>query len=122
MKKLYILPLAALLFGCYNQQLECADFKTGKFEFKQTVNGKDHVSIFERNDSIQIETFNGVTDTATVRWVSDCEFVLQKKHPKTMADKKAINMKIVMTDADGYTFEYAFVGDGKKQRGKVTKL
>lgn len=122
MKKYLALPLLALFASCYNQENNCKDYKTGTFEFKQEVNGVDHISVFERNDSLQIETFNNKTDTASVRWVSDCEFILQKIHPKTMQEKKAITMKIIMTTEDGYTFEYSFLGDGKKQRGVATRL
>lgn len=122
MKKLFLLPILALLVSCYNQDRDCKSYKTGKFEFKQTLDNKEHITIFDRNDSLQIETFNGKTDTASVRWVSDCEFIIQKLHPKTMQEKKAINMKIVMTGEDSYTFEYSFVGDGKKQRGVATRI
>ena len=39
-----------------------------------------------------------------------------------MQEKKAIGIKILTTSEKGYTFEYAFVGDAKKQRGTVTKI
>ncbi|UOK41949.1 MULTISPECIES: DNA topoisomerase IV [Flavobacterium] len=122
MKKIYLLPILTLLISCYNQERNCKDFKTGKFEFVQQINGEEKKSVFERTETLQIETFNGKTDTASVRWVNDCEFVLQKLHPKTMQEKKAIAMKILTTNEKGYSFEYAFVGDGKKQRGSVTKI
>ena len=122
MKKLLLIPFSVLLISCFQQEKNCEAYKTGKFEFKQEVNGVEHISVFERNDSLQIETFNGKTDTASVRWVSDCEFILQKLHPKTMAEKQAINMKIIMTNDNGYTFEYSFVGQGKKQRGQAIKI
>ena len=122
MKKIYLLPLLALLVSCYNQERNCTDFKTGKFEFVQEIDGQQHKSVFERTENLQIETFDGKTDTATVRWVNDCEFVLQKLHPKNRQEKKAIGMKILTTSEKGYTFEYAFVGDTKKQRGAVTKI
>lgn len=110
-----------LLTSCYNQERNCTDFKTGKFEFKQEIDGLEEVSVFERNDSLQIETFRGKTDTSTVRWINDCEFVLQKLHPKNREEKKAIHMKILTTSVKGYVFEYAYVGDTKKQHGTVTK-
>lgn len=122
MKKIYLLPILALLASCYNQERNCTDFKTGKFEFVQEIDGQQHKSVFERTENLQIETFDGKTDTATVRWVNDCEFVLQKLHPKNRQEKKAIGMKILTTNEKGYTFEYAFVGDTKKQRGTVTKI
>ncbi len=122
MKKLTLLLLALLLVSCYDQERKCTDFKTGKFEFSQEIDAKKQTSIFTRTENLQIETFNGKTDTATVRWVNDCEFVLEKLHPKTMQEKKAISMKILYTKDNSYTFEYSFVGDAKKQRGIVTKL
>lgn len=122
MKKISLLLLALLLVSCYDQERKCTDFKIGKFEFSQEIDGKKQTSIFTRTENLQIETFNGKTDTATVRWVNDCEFVLEKLHPKTMQEKKAISMKILYTKDNSYTFEYSFVGDAKKQRGIVTKL
>lgn len=122
MKKTALLLLYFLMISCYEQQRDCADFKTGKFEFTQEIDGKKHTSIFTRTADLQIETYDGKTDTASVRWVNDCEFVLQKLHPKTMQEKKAISMKILFTEGKKYTFEYAFVGDAKKQRGTVTKI
>ena len=122
MKKLTLLLLALLLVSCYDQERKCTDFKIGKFEFSQEIDGKKQTSIFTRTENLQIETFNGKTDTATVRWVNDCEFILEKLHPKTMQEKKAITMKILYTKDNSYTFEYSFVGDAKKQRGIVTKL
>ena len=121
MKKILLL-LSLTLVSCYQQEQKCTDFKTGKFEFVQEINGKKHTSIFERTNTLQIETFNGKTDTASVRWVNDCEFVLQKLHPKKMEEKKAISMKIVATKEKTYTFEYSFVGEAKKQIGTVTKI
>lgn len=122
MRKLFILLSALILASCYNQERNCKDFKTGKFEFIQEINGQQKKSVFERTETLQIETFNGKTDSASIRWVNDCEFVLQKLHPKNMQEKKAISMKILTTNEKGYTFEYAFVGDAKKQRGTVTKI
>ena len=120
--KLFTLLIAITMVSCYQQERKCTDFKTGKFEFTQEIDGKIQTSTFERTDSLQIETYNGKTDTASVRWVNDCEFVLQKLHPKNMQEKKVISMKILFTQNNTYTFEYAFVGDAKKQRGTVTKI
>ncbi|MFY7741204.1 MAG: DNA topoisomerase IV [Flavobacterium sp.] len=121
MKK--ILPLISLLFiSCYQQERNCTDFKTGKFQFELEIEGKKEISVFERNDTLQIETFRGKTDSSSVRWINDCEFVLQKLHPKGMKEKKGIHMKILTTDEKSYTFEYSFVGDSNKQKGVVTKV
>ncbi len=122
MKKPTLLLLALTLFSCSDKERNCQDFKTGTFEFSQEINGKKVTSTFTRSETLQIETFNGKTDTASVRWINDCEFVLQKLHPKTMNEKKAISMKILFTKDNTYTFDYSFVGDAQKQRGIVTKL
>lgn len=122
MKKSSMLLLTILLVSCNNHERNCKDFRTGKFEFKQDIDGKTNTSTFIRTEKLQIETYNGKTDTASVRWVNDCEFILQKLHPKNMKEQKAISMKILFTEKNSYTFEYTFVGSNNKQRGIVTKL
>ncbi|MFC7772593.1 DNA topoisomerase IV [Flavobacterium sp. GCM10027622] len=121
MKKTLLL-FSLSLASCYQQERNCSDFKTGKFEFTQEIEGKKMTSVFERNDSIQIETFNGKTDTASVRWINDCEYILEKLHPKNRQEKKSINIKILTTNKNQYLFEYSFVGEAKKQKGTVTKI
>jgi hypothetical protein len=79
-------------------------------------------TLFERKDSIEIETFEGKTDTSTIRWVNDCEYVLEKLHPKNLQEKKAIDMRILTTSKKTYTFEFGIVGSDKKQKGTVTKI
>ena len=111
-----------LLTSCYQQERNCTDFKTGKFTSETEIEGKKYISTFERNDSIQIETYEGKIDTFKVRWTNDCEYIMQNTHPKNREEKKAVQMKILTTNANSYTFEYSFVGDSKKQRGTVTKL
>ena len=122
MKKLLILPLLLLLISCYNVERNCKDFKNGKFKFDYKVDGVNKTNVFERKDSIEIETFEGKTDTSSIRWVSDCEYVLQKVHPKNMAEKNAIVMKILTTSKNSYTFEFGIVGSDAKQRGTVEKI
>lgn len=122
MKKLLLLPLGILLFSCYNQERKCADFKTGKFRFEFEIDGQKKVTVFERTDSLEIETFDGKTDTSIVRWVNDCEYVLRKKHPKNNEEKRAINMKILTTSKNSYTFEFGIVGSSKTQIGTVTRI
>ena len=121
MKKIIFLITLLLLISCYNTERNCKDFKTGKFKFEYEVGGVKKTTYFERKDSIEIETFDGKTDTASIRWVNDCEYILQKIHPKNMAEKKAINMKILTTSKNSYIFEFGIVGSDEKQRGTVEK-
>ena len=76
MKKLVLLPIFLILISCYDQECNCELYKTGKFEFVQEIDGVKKTTIFKRTENLQIETYDGKTDTASVRWVNDCEFVL----------------------------------------------
>jgi hypothetical protein len=44
-------------------------------------------TVFERNDSLEIETYDGKTDTASIRWVNDCEYILKNYIKKTWQRK-----------------------------------
>ena len=118
---IYSLLILTLLTSCYNQERNCTDFKTGKYTSETEIEGKKYTSTFERNDSIQIESYGGTIDTFKVRWTNDCEYVIQNTNPKNREEKKPVQMKILTTNSNSYTFEYSFVGDSKKQRGTVTK-
>ena len=122
MKKLLILPLLLSLVSCFEAEHNCKDFKTGTFEFVSKINGVEKISTFTRTETMQIETYEGKTDTADIRWVNDCEYILEKRHPKNREEKKAIDMKILGTTKDSYTFEFGIVGSDKKQTGTAVKV
>jgi hypothetical protein len=122
MKILFVFLSLLLLSSCYDVERNCNDFKTGQFQFDFVVNGVQKTTVFKRTEKFQIETYQGKTDTATVRWVNDCEFVLQKLHPKNNKEKKAISMRIVSTTKNSYTFEFGIVGSDEKQKGIAKKL
>ncbi|MCM4157407.1 DNA topoisomerase IV [Gramella sp. AN32] len=123
MKRLLLLFFLYLLTSsCFNQEKRCTDFHTGTFQFETYLNGELVTSEFIRNDSIEIEKFQGKTDTSKVRWINDCEYILRNTNPNSMAEEKAIHMKILTTTKDGYTFEYGQVGESQKARGSVKKI
>ena len=122
MKKILILPLILLLISCYNVENNCKDFKTGKFKSEITIDGVKKETTSTRTDSVVIETYEGKTDTASIRWISDCEYILQKMNPKNMSEKKAIDIKILSTTKNSYTFEFGVVGNNKKQKGTATRI
>ncbi len=122
-KLLYLIPLLAIFVSsCYQQERNCANFKTGNFEFVATIDGQEKISRFTRTEKYEIETFEGKTDTSSIRWVNDCEYVLQKINPKNMAEQKAISMKIITTDGNTCVFEYGILGDSRRERGTLTKV
>ena len=112
-----------LLAACQSPpERNCNDFKTGSFEFLSVIDGKESKSRFTRTNDLEIEFFEGRQDTATVRWVNDCEYVLKRLNPESKAEEKPIVIKILTTTDDSYTFEYGVVGDSKRLRGTATKI
>ena len=111
-----------LLIGCYEAERNCANFKTGTFEFEALVGTEITKTTFARTNSIEIDYFRGKADTSSVRWINDCEYIVQKLHPKNQAEKKAIHMKILSSSGDTYLFEYNVVGKDRKEKGTATKV
>jgi len=114
--------LLSTLVGCYDQERNCTHFKTGTFEFETYLNGEVVKTTFTRNDTLEIDFYQGQADSSLVRWINDCEYIAEKINPKGMMERKALHFKILTTKDDSYTFEYALVGETKKQKGTVTKI
>lgn len=107
------------LTSCYNKERNCTDFRTGTFEFKYTTDGIEKIGRFVRTDSLNIDYYENKIDTASIRWINDCEFIMKHINPKNMSEEKAIHMKILTTSEDSYTFEYSLaVQHGNQQRFK----
>ncbi|AXT19973.1 DNA topoisomerase IV [Flavobacteriaceae bacterium AU392] len=119
MQKSLFLLLFILITSCYNVERNCKDFKIGTFESSITIEGKDYVSTFTRTADLQIEIFEGKTDSSSVRWINDCEVIFKTINPKSMAERKDIHLKILNTSDSGYTFEYSYVGEALKQKGSA---
>ena len=122
MKYFYILILISFYRCNLNQERLCNDFKNGSFKSVITIKGVEYISIFKRNDSIQVETFNNVIDSSNVRWINDCEVVFTTINPKNILQKKPVLVKILRTYKDSYDFEYSYVGETTKQKGNATIL
>lgn len=121
-KKTGVIVLVCLMTGCYQQQRDCQAYKTGKFEFSQEINGFKAVSVFERFKEFEVETFNNETDTSVVRWINNCEYILQHKNPRSRAEKKSIHIKILSTTDSSYTFEYGMLGEPQKNKGTAKRI
>ena len=122
-KILFSFFIPILIINCTLPEKKCNLYKNGSFEFKTKINNEFVISKFIRNDSIEIEFFQNKIDTSYVRWVSDCEFILTKKNPESIDDKKAISMKILSTDDKGYNFEFSIVGNKETFfRGRAVKI
>ena len=111
-KGLYTLLVALLTLSCYQPERNCQDYKTGTFSFNYVVNGEEKVGKFSRDERYSVEYYDNKIDSAAVKWLNDCEFVLQD-----VASKASVHMKIISTTDKSYTFEYSLVGESKKIQG-----
>ncbi|HZW62043.1 MAG TPA: hypothetical protein VFF15_00200 [Flavobacteriaceae bacterium] len=118
---LILLLLCALTSSCYEIRRDCSHFKTGNFEFTYTLDGKEKTGHFTRTLNYNIDYYENTVDSATVRWINDCEFILEKLNPQTKSEAKAIHMKILTTTDSTYTFEYKFAVKDPNKPQKVYK-
>ena len=114
--------LALILGACYQPERNCKDFKTGTFTFTALINGEEKTTTFVRDETIEVDYFEGRQDTSSIRWLNDCEYIVKKINPKSRAEQKSIHMKILSTDGNSYTFEYSIVGSSQKSRGTAIKI
>lgn len=112
------------IFSCQYPERDCLNFQTGTFEFESISSDGDTLKTkFTRTKDLEVGYFDNKIDSNSVKWVSDCECIYRKINPKSLNEKKAVQMKILSTNEDSYVFEYSFVGDTKnKQRGFVKKI
>ena len=110
------------LNSCYENERKCSDFKTGTFEFEALSGTEVYKTTITRNDSIEIDFYQGKSDTSSIRWINDCEYVLKKIKPKNQSEKKAIHIKILSTKNDQYTFEFREVGKTKTSKATARKV
>ena len=123
--KFYFLLIFVSLYicSCYKVERNCLNFHTGEFEFSTIVNGTMKTSYFIRTEKLEIETYEENVDSASIRWVNDCECILTKLNPVSNQDKRPVQIKILSTKLDTYTFEYSIVGKAdNKKRGTIKKV
>ena len=115
--------LFLMFISCYTAERDCLSFHEGVFKFETIVNNQLESSRFIRNDSIEIEYYKGEVDSATIRWVNDCECILTKINPENNQEKRPIRMRILTTKENSYTFEYSLVGDLENtNRGTIKRI
>ena len=120
MQKLLAAFLLLTIASCNTPERNCANFKTGTFEFETLVGTELKKTKFVRNDSIEIDYYDNKIDTFSIRWVNDCEYVMKKLRPKNQAEKEPVLFKVLTTKGDEYTFEYSMLML-KKNRKRVSK-
>ena len=121
--KRMLLGVLILFQSCYTVERNCLPFHTGTFEFTQIIKNEMKTSTFTRDSLYEIEQFEGKIDTASIRWVNDCECILTKLNPTSNQEKRPIQIKIISTTQNSYVLEYSLVGDAKNtQRGTIQKI
>ena len=119
----FVFFILVLYISCYSLERDCKPFQQGEFKFTQIINGEIKSSYFKRDSIFEIELFEGKIDTSSIRWVNDCECILTKLNPNNNQEKRPIQIRIISTKGDRYTFEYSLVGDSKnRQRGSIQKI
>jgi hypothetical protein len=118
MENRLVISFISLLFltACYQPERDCKSFKTGEYTFEYEVDGVVKKSSFKRTEKYSIEHYENVIDTATVRWLNNCEFVVEPSDKKT-----PIHYKILSTNPNSYIFEYGLVGKSNKGKGTAVK-
>lgn len=122
MKACLLFVLITCLTACYSHERNCADFRTGTFISKTYLSGEMVETKFVRNDTLEVDYFQGKVDSSSVRWINDCEYILKNLDPGNRLEKKPIHIKILTTDKNSYTFEFSEVGSAKKFTGSASRI
>lgn len=121
MRYIFIVIVIVFSTSCLKGgKIKVDDFKKGRF--KTVLEDNETVSFAFRNDSIQVEDFNGVKDTFNIKWIDQFEYVLTKRSPKTMLDSTPFHVKITSVKKDSYSFNAYYKGSNFKQKGSAFKL
>ncbi|MCK7591051.1 hypothetical protein M0G43_10740 [Subsaxibacter sp. CAU 1640] len=121
MRTYFSLFLLICLTSCYEKERNCTDFKTGTFTFNYTIDGVEKTGKFVRTEHYNIDYYENKVDSASIRWINDCEFIQTKINPKSKSEEKAIHMKILSTTKDSYTFEYSLAVPPTNKKKRVEK-
>ena len=100
------ISIILILWSCDEVERNCNNFKTGTFEFTYTIDGEEQTTRFKRTRNFNIDYLESGPDTASVRWINNCEFIQRSLKPKNNSEEQAIHFKIISTTPDTYTFEY----------------
>jgi hypothetical protein len=113
--------LLILLSSCQDIQRNCSDYKTGYFEFTFKTNAVEKTARFIRTENLNIDLFEGKVDSASIRWINNCEFIQKKINPKNMAEQRAVHFKIIATTENSYTFQYQDASPDSNKKKRVEK-
>ena len=90
-KFVFIFLILVFLSSCYQGTRNCGNFKTGTYKAEVKIQDRLYTSTFKRTEALQIETYDGKTDSSEVRWINDCEVIFKTINPKSRIEKKNRN-------------------------------
>jgi len=121
MNKLLSLFTLIILFSCQNKpEINIKSFRYGNY--KTVLDYKNITSYAQRNDSLQIETYDNKKDTFYIEWVNNFEYILLKKNPKSLIDSTPFHVKITEIKKNSYNFSAYHKGSKFKQKGTAFKI
>lgn len=120
---LFLLSALFSMAACYTPPANCADFKTGTFQYQTYVNGELIQAKIVRNDSLEIDYYDPQhPDTSQIRWINDCEYVLKKYKPKGTNEKRTFSMRIMETEGNTYKFLFSEIGQKETKEFNATRI
>ena len=116
-----LLGMSAL--SCVEQpERNCLEHRNGEYWVIVENDGKMDTTSISRSQNIQIEVYKQKRDTSYVRWLNDCEFVLQLANPKNKNEENPLRFKLLTTTDSSYTFEYSIAkSKGRALQGVAVK-
>lgn len=106
-----------LIASCSNRERNCTDFHEGSFSVVSGTGERSTTSTFRREGGFEYDYYEGHIDTSRVRWINDCECILQKVNPQTPQEKKPIHIRILFTTDSSYTFEFGYLDEPTTFKG-----
>lgn len=122
MKHALLFVLLVATISCQGPARDCERFHEGTFRFTAIVDGAEQTTVFTRTKDLEVSEYLGKQDSASIRWVNACEYIVTNLNPKTRAEEKPIHMKILSTTDNSYTFDYKLVGSSQSSRGTAIKI
>ena len=110
--KCFLTILLSLSVSLCWGQVDCSDYRTGKFKISLNRYGQNENYVIERLDNIQIEKdlINGTEARLKLRWISDCEYYLSyisgPEEMKAVFEEynNILQVKITNTTDNGYEY------------------
>ena len=118
----FILLFSLVVFNCSSKPKDCSDFKTGTFWYLYNKSS----TVVKRNDSIQVEISDKENQiiTGSIKWLSDCKYVLTYTDFSNNPNDKRIGViiDVDILEVSGEKYRYRAYNDLKSITGWMIKV